>query len=323
MFLVKNVVNIFKYSFVLVIKMNILRKLYTWFYTVIVQPFNALIQDISLIYLHVVAEKRYLDDDVLLTKFRTNAHILDKGLQTDDWTAGRAVGKYKFCIELLKCLEHSKLVDDSSYNWALSKVQEYESAQAGKIPKQKDYIPIHNDVKTREMLLEIIKSRRCVRFFCNRPIEKQVLEQLIEVVNWSPISCNRQPAMLHITQNTELIRKCLKLCAGSTCFSEISPPCFIAVCADMRVFNVLDRHTPIIDVSLGIQNLLLLSHTYGIEGTILNWMQAGRKENKALRHFLEIPKYQRILFNIALGYPAKLPPVPGRKDVVRTYKMHC
>ena len=83
----------------------------------------------------------------------------------------------------------------------------------------------------------------------------------------------------------------------------------------MRIYVAKNRHLSLIDVTLGIQNMLLGAHAFGLSGTILNWMRATKQENENLRNLLDIPSYHRILYNMVLGYPSKWPPAPGRKGL--------
>jgi nitroreductase len=79
---------------------------------------------------------------------------------------------------------------------------------------------------------------------------------------------------------------------------------------------------PFIDVAFGIQSMLLAAHAYGVAGTVLNWMHRTKHEEKRLRRLLDIPNYHQIIFNIAMGYPNKMPHAPGRKGPDLTYAIH-
>jgi len=297
-------------------------QIYQWIYRFIVMPLRAVVQDAQVI-LGIISYWKYgSDDQVLLAKLRMTAHIIDKGLQYSGWNLGRSVGKYEICKRILNQLENSPVKGDPSYQWACGVVQKYEHAQQENEVATGEYFNPHVTHELQTSLRDIIMFRRSIRTYENRRIEKELLDKLIEVVNWCPVSCCRQPAVLHVTQNEVLVKKCLSQCIGATCFSEVNPPCFISVCADMRAYNTLDRHVGFIDVSLGVQNILLLAHTYGIEGVVLNWMQASPGQNKRFRALLTIPSYHRILFNLVLGYPAQCAPPPGRKSISETYVVH-
>lgn len=255
---------------------------------------------------------RYADDpEVLLSGIRMRAHIVDKGLQVDNWEVGRSRAHYlQLCNDIEK-LKDSSLGSDPSFKWALQKKAEYENAQIiGRCELTIKRDPLHTIAK--EDLVTLMRNRRSIRTFENRQIPDGILRELADVIKWSPTSCNRQPARLFITQNPEKVAACLQQCVGATCFGDALPS-FIAVCADTRFYTTRDRNLPFIDVSLGVQNMLLLAHAQGIEGTILNWLHHTTREEVNLRAVLEIPEYYLIAFNLIIGYPAKSAPVPGRK----------
>jgi len=266
----------------------------------------------------------HLDDDcetVMLAELRTKAHILDKSLQNESWQPNHGLHPYQDCRRLIECLKNSNLRSDPSYQWAQEKIKQYERSQAnGAIRINTSQQPIL-DEDNRKLIFKFLKSRRSVRSFLPRTIANNVIEQLIEVVNWAPSSCCRQPVFLHIVRDPDLVQQSLEQCAGASGFSS-HIPCFISACADTRLYEARDRHLPLIDVTLGIQNMLLEAHALGLAGTVLNWMHATRQEEKNLRRLLDIPFYHRIIYNIVLGYPSKWPDPPARKSLELTYAYH-
>lgn len=269
-----------------------------------------------------IRNNRHADDDpeVLLCRFRSVAHNIEKGLQDTHWEKGHSALTYQKAMSLGKKVGNSELNSDPSYMWAMEKCKEYENAQrtGQAIPQKKQYV-------TREISFEqienVIRNRRSVRSFENKIIPLKILEKLAEIMAWAPTSCNRQPAKIFITQNPNKVLTCLNQCAGATCIGEVVP-CFISVCGDCRFYqDFRDRTLPIIDVSLGLQNLLLLAHSYGIEGTVLNWMHHTSKNDFTLRETLDIPDCYIIVMNLIIGYPKKTSPPPGRKSAAQSYKL--
>ncbi len=256
-------------------------------------------------------QKHFDDPEVVLGSLRTSAHIVDKGLQAENWKPGRSQIFYGQMSEKIEQLKNTGVSCDPSYLWAEEKRQEYDEAQHSG-PRPAPYENLAETNASKEDLLRLILGRRSIRSFIERPIDEDVLRELAKVVSWSPTSCNRQSAKLFFTQNPEKVAKSLQQCAGATCLGHT--PCFVSVCADMRQYMVVDRDLPLIDVSLGLQNMLLLAHAQSIEGTVMNWMHHTPKQDATLRKVLEIPDYCRIITNVILGYPTKGAPTPERKD---------
>ncbi len=258
--------------------------------------------------------RKYQDDpEVLLGELRTSAHIVDKGLQANDWQAGRSQMFYRRMCEQIDQLKTSEFTDDPSYQWAVGKQQEYNEAQtSGPMALPLEEAAPEKRV-SKEALVKLILGRRSTRSFLDRPLETETIKELANVVNWSPTSRNRQPAKIFATQNLEKVAASLQQCTGATCIGPATP-CFMAVCADKRLYKAVDRDVPLIDVSLGLQNMLLLAHAQGIEATLLNWMHHTPEQDAMLRKTLGIPEYYRIIVNVIAGYPAKSAPTPERKS---------
>lgn len=257
--------------------------------------------------------------ELMLANLRVTAHALDKGLHAPKRQDNRGQGRYEICKTLIQKLERTNLSDDPTLKWACERVQEYE----GKLDDR------HNDNENlqasltpeeRNKIINIIRTRRSVRNFTDQVIDQEILEDIIDVARWAPNSCCRQSAFLYVTKNKEQVEKCMNMTPGATCFSDIIP-CFICVCGDIRFYPLIDKDLLYIDGALAAENLLLAAHAYGIEGTILNWRQHMRSEEKYLKKVLHIEPFHTVIFNIALGYPEIMPPTPARKHLNAVLKL--
>ncbi len=257
-------------------------------------------------------------DEVLLSELRIGVHILDKGLQSPTWESGHSLSTYEHCSVLLTALEGSKLSSDPSFGWARAKMVEYARSQhhsSRRTDHDQNALGLELDA---EAVSNWIKARRSVRVFAHRQISGALVRELAGIVNWAPNSCCRQPVFLYATTDPHLAADCMKLCAGATGFGPYVP-LFICACADEGVYTIRDHHLLYIDVALGIQNLLLLAHAHGIEGTVLNWTHATRRQDASLRRLLKVADSHCIILNVALGYPDSYPQPPARKGLDLTY----
>jgi len=259
-----------------------------------------------------------LDDDYWAQKLRQAAHIVDKGLQRYDCEPGHSARWYQAAQEALSQIRDPIALQDPSVVWAMQKISEYERLQSGKQPTRKCRTEFEPRCKYEE-LLDGIKARRSIRFYSKRALDTEVIEKVIEVVNWSPTSCNRQTAKVFVTNNPSLVRSCLATCRGATGFSEFVP-CFLCFCADLRSYRMpKEMLLPVIDVSLGIQNCCLIAHSLGLSLTLLTWAEHSDEDERILRSVLEIPDHYQIIVNGTLGYPECAAEVPPRKALESTY----
>lgn len=279
-------------------------------------------QELRRMIIHIETPKQHADSpEVLLCNLRAAAHVVDKGLQADNWSHDRGQAAYMRLCHMLERLEQSSLATDPSCQWARSIRTQYETARHTGTPAAETYSCGKTPLPAvgPEALLSLIQGRRSIRSFTNKLVPDDILEQLVSVTSWSPTSCNRQPTVLFITQEPDKVARCIAQCAGATCLGK-NVPCFVAVCADVRCYSTIqDYNLPYIDASLGLQNMLLMAHCHGLQGTILNWMHRTSRQDRALRETLGIPNYYLVVTNLIMGYPARPAPVPARKHVNGAY----
>lgn len=258
--------------------------------------------------------------EVVLANLRVLAHALDKGMCVTGRQPTRGYNKYKACKQMVAFLETTSLSNDPSLKWVRGRIEEYDRLQQNSGSLKGDPVRVPT-AEERKDIVALIRSRRSVRNFKPDKINSSVLSELIDLARWAPNSCCRQTVFLYVTEKREQIDKCMGLTLGATCFSE-TLPCFICVCGDMRFYPLVDKGLLYIDGALAAGNLLLAAHAYGIEGTILNWRQHMRGDEKKLREVLGIAPYHSVVLNIALGYPDSMPSVPVRKDLNRVWKFN-
>lgn len=245
---------------------------------------------------------------------RKYAHMIDKGLHNENVEAGHSKDVFKKLVNLLNKTNYAQ---DPSMEWAKDKIEIYKTLQSkGKIT------PLGEGVIKPQLefsdIFNLIKSRRTNRVFLPKKVSEKVLIKLLEVVNYSSSSCNKQPIKLYVTNNPETALRCLKNCKGGTNYGHYIPV-FISFCADMSAYILPNEmYLPSIDVSLGAQNIFLSAKSLGLSGSILSWAQKDRLEEKNIRKMLKIAKSDQIIFNAVLGYESKTYITPKRKPLKST-----
>lgn len=257
--------------------------------------------------------------EVMLSNLRVSSHALDKSLYVANREGNRGYEKYKTCERLIKELDKTTLSGEPTLKWACEKIREYENLH-GNCKCKKGESPQTLNSKERKRILDFIRTRRSVRHFTSEIIEQYKLEEIIDIARWAPNSCCRQSVFFYVSVEQEKIGKCMAITPGATCFSE-TVPCFISVCGDIRLYPLVDKGLLYIDGALAAENLLLAAHSYGIEGTILNWRQHMRVEEKSLKDVLKIAPYHSVIINIALGYPDFYPQTPVRRELSSIWKL--
>jgi len=60
-------------------------------------------------------------------------------------------------------------------------------------------------------LIEVIKKRRSIRHFTNKPVEKEKIENLLQAAMFAPSAVNKQPWHFVVIDNKELMKKFMEI----------------------------------------------------------------------------------------------------------------
>ncbi len=157
-------------------------------------------------------------------------------------------------------------------------------------------------------LASIIRGRRSVRAFTDRPVPKSVLQELVELANWAPSAGNLQ-ARDFIVVREPATRAALARAADQV---ELGSAAAVLVVStnSSRIGKYGARGRELFavqDAAAATQNFLLAAHERGL-GTV--WM--GSFDERAVREALGIPRESRPVALVAVGFPAEHPTAPER-----------
>ncbi len=149
-------------------------------------------------------------------------------------------------------------------------------------------------------ILDFIKSRRSIRKFLDKPIEKENLDKILEAARWAPSAGNCQPWRFIVVTDRQRIKK------FDPFFHQpwvINAPTIIVVLSapeDSRKRYGPSSEWFVQDCAAASQNMLLMAHGLGL-GAV--WIGAFSKE--AVRKELEIPSQYEVFGLICLGHYQK------------------
>lgn len=158
-------------------------------------------------------------------------------------------------------------------------------------------------------VLEIIKKRRSIRAFMDKPIPEEILEQLIEALIWAPSAGNLQSRKFFFIYNQQIKEKLVQAAWGQDFIAQA--PLVIVGCADHNIktrygSRGVELYAPQ-DVAASVQNLLLVACELGL-GTV--WV--GAFDEKTVSKILKLPNSLRPVTIVPVGYPAETPSAPPR-----------
>lgn len=172
-------------------------------------------------------------------------------------------------------------------------------------------------------VFEAIRTRRSIKAYENRPVEKEEIDKVLEAARLSPSAGNKQPWRFIVVTEPEVkanLRSAkMKLRPPPPKTPPREPPkdplhsapVLIVGCAlPSDSFPGTDFWK--IDVAIALQNLVLAAWEQGL-GTC--WIGVFHEEEE-VKKVLGLPKEARVIAMISLGYPSeKKDPVTDRKPL--------
>lgn len=163
-------------------------------------------------------------------------------------------------------------------------------------------------------LLELIKTRRSVRSYLDRPVEREKVGALLEAMRWAPSGGNLQPwAFAVVQENCALREKISALSKYEEWMKEA--PVLIAIFYDHtkdseKIFRCERKHHQAIGSA--IQNGMLVAHELGL-GTC--WIGEILPHESEVKELLSVPDHFELVALLTLGYPSAPPKEKGRYDL--------
>jgi nitroreductase len=192
-----------------------------------------------------------------------------------------------------------------------------------------------------EELLELMRARRSVRHFLDRPVSREAIEKLVEAARWAPSNHNRQGWKFLVFEDRDEIRELarqvgerleVKLSAASpllpqhaqetiehaTLFGE--SPCVVLV-MHKRPTAISGKVTAglanpdlvsgePLSAAMAVQNLLLAASALGLGACV---MTAPLLAGEVFEAIPDMPTGFVPTCLVAVGFPAESPPAPRKK----------
>lgn len=170
--------------------------------------------------------------------------------------------------------------------------------------------------------IDCIKTRRSIRKFEDRPVRKDIIEDLVETAAYAPTWKNTQTTRYIAVTDPELKAKIAEDCVlgfkGNTNIITGAPVLIVTTIVHGRAGFERDGsystskedRWEVYDAGICAQTFCLAAHDAGL-GTVI----MGVFDEAKVAEVLDIPEGQIVSALIALGYPAQSPEAPKRKSV--------
>ncbi len=202
---------------------------------------------------------------------------------------------------------------------------------------------INRNLVDSKVFEEIILSRRSVRNYTDQPVDRHLLEQIIELARYAPTASNMQNVEYCVVTDKSLIQKIshrvfsfgttisttLSYSGISTALKKLEN--FAGLRSLTRYLDSMDyyqretklgrdfilHNAPVLillhvpgSANFGCDNcniaattLINYAHTLGLGSCFIGFLTLTLKYDKTMRGWLRIPKKHRVYASLVLGYP--------------------
>ena len=152
-----------------------------------------------------------------------------------------------------------------------------------------------------DALLGFSRRRKSVRWFQDKPVSRELLDNALMVARESPSACNREPYRFRIFDEKELVQRIASIPFGSAGYAQ-NIPVVVVITGDLGCyFSSRDRHIIYIDSSLAVMGFIYALEAQGLSSCVINWPDFEPLEMK-FKHELGLRLEERPIMLIAVGY---------------------
>lgn len=156
-------------------------------------------------------------------------------------------------------------------------------------------------------LMEVIRKRRSIRDYLNKPVEEEKLRRILEAGRLAPSAKNLQE-WRYIIVRDKITRERLMQAAKGQRFVGEAPVVIVACAVNTEYKMTCGQFAYPIDVAISLAFISLKAVEEGL-GTC--WVGAFYEEE--VKKILSIPENVRVVELLTLGYPKEIPESTFRK----------
>jgi len=168
-------------------------------------------------------------------------------------------------------------------------------------------------------LVQVLKGRRSIRNYQNQEVPEEVLNLILEAVQWSPSWANTQCWEVIVVKNQDTKQRLQEtLSQGNPATrAMVEAPAILVLCGKQGSSGFYKGQVTtkfgdwfMFDLGLATQSLCLAAWNLGL-GTVV----VGLFDHNRAAAVLGVPEGYELVAMLPLGYPAKQPAAPKRREI--------
>ncbi|WP_273837678.1 nitroreductase family protein [Halococcus sp. PRR34] len=161
---------------------------------------------------------------------------------------------------------------------------------------------LESEAVSYDQLKRLAKQRTSTRWFEQRAVPRDLIDDALEIAAESPSACNRQSYEFRFYDDDALIEKVSELPIGVSGYRENIPCLAVLVGKQRAYFDERDKHVVYIDASLAAMAFQYGLETLGLASCCINWPSIPEKDRK-MAQLLDFDGDEEVIMLMAIGYP--------------------
>jgi nitroreductase len=155
-------------------------------------------------------------------------------------------------------------------------------------------------------ILDVIRQRRSIRHFLDRPVEREKIMTCLEAARLAPSACNAQPWRFIVVDDKQLKDRLCDAAFGGiysmNSFCKRAPVIVVVVSEKSKFLTMIGglfRGTQyyLLDIGIAGEHFVLQAEELGLGTCWIGWFN-----ERAVKSVLKVPKDKKVDILIALGY---------------------
>jgi nitroreductase len=147
-----------------------------------------------------------------------------------------------------------------------------------------------------KQVMDLILTRRSVRKYSDRPVEDELVDQILEAGRWAPSGLNNQPWRFVVVREPGLKSRI----AGFTNYSKIIEAAPVVIPVFIHKPSMYSEVKDYQSMGACLENMLLMAHGLGL-GAV--WLGEILKNADGVRETMDISEDFDLMAVVALGWP--------------------
>ncbi len=167
--------------------------------------------------------------------------------------------------------------------------------------------------------MEILKNRRSIRTYLDKPVTDDQVQQILEAVQWSPSWANTQVWEVVVVTDTGVKTALQETISAKNPATKaiVAAPVLLALCAKLNSSGYYNGVVTtkfgdwfLFDLGIATQSICLAAQSMGL-GTVI----VGLFDHDRAARILQAPAGHEVVALIPLGYSAKTGSAPKRREL--------